>query len=255
MKITRQQIINILGEELKNNSLVFALWLEGADAQGRKDQYSDIDIWIDVKDNSESKIFKRVETILSKLGKIDFVHEVEHPHPKIRQKFFHIKGTPEFLIIDVCIQSHSRVFWYTKGFQDEKVKIIFDKSNVIQFKPMNKIQFNKAISLRIQELEKTFLFFQTWINKSIKRDNFLEALNYYHEKVLQPLVEILRIKYEPTKKNFYLKHIVYDIPQKELKLLEDLYRINSTRDIKEKSKKARRIFYKVLTEIKKDDPK
>lgn len=246
MRITRQQIIEALNIGLKNDPTVFAFWLEGADVHDRVDQYSDIDIWLDVKDTHESKILKKAETILSRLGKIDFAHEVEHPHPKIRQKFFHLKNTSEFLIIDVCIQSHSRVFWYTKEFKDEKAKIIFDKSNVVQYKSVDQKKFNKEISDRVQELEKTFIFFQAWVNKSINRENFLEALGSYHEKVLQPLVEILRIRYEPTKKDFYLNGISLDIPKKILKELEDLYKINSINDIKAKSQKANKLFFTII---------
>ena len=223
-----------------------AFWLEWADAQDRVDDYSDIDIWLDVEDWKESQIFNEIEVILSKLWIIDFAYEKEHPHPKIRQKFFHIKDTPEFLIIDACIQSHSRVFWYTDGYADEKIKMIFDKWNTVIFKPFDKQGFESDISMKIDELSKTFVFFQAWVKKSIKRNNFLEALWSYHAKVLNPLVEILRIKFEPTKSEFYLKDISRDIPENYLKALEELYKITSIEDIESKSIKAKELFFEIL---------
>jgi predicted nucleotidyltransferase len=161
MKITREKIINCLAEKLKNDSSVFAFWLEGADAHNRVDKYSDIDIWIDIKDKHESKIFDKITDILSELGEIDYAHEINHPHPKIRQKFFHFKDTSEFLIIDICLQSHSRVIQFRKNFQGEKIKIIFDKSNVIQYKTINHQKFNNEIFAKVQELKRTFLFFSS----------------------------------------------------------------------------------------------
>ncbi len=249
--MTRDEITNHLADKFKNNSFVFAFWLEGADVHNRVDEYSDIDIWIDVEDNHESEILNEIEVILSELGKIDFTHEINHSHPKIRQKFFHLEGTSEFLIIDICLQSHSRIFWYREGFQDEKAKIIFDKSNVIQYKQVNQQEFDEEISTRIKELKKTFLFFQAWVKKSINRNNFLEALGSYHEKVLQPLVEILRIKHQPTKNDFYLKDISKDIPKKLLSELEDLYKITSIEDIKTKSQKAKELFFSVVENTEK----
>jgi len=247
--MTRDKIISYLADNLKNNSFIYAFWLEWADAHNRVDEYSDIDIWIDVEDNYESETFNEIEIILSKLWKIDYSHEINHPHPKIKQKFFHLEWTSEFLIVDVCIQSHSRIFWYTKGFQDEKVKIIFDKNNVVQYKEVNQKEFNEEISKKVEDLKKTFLFFQAWVNKSINRGNFLEALGSYHEKVLHPLVEILRIKYQPTKNDFYLKDISKDIPKKLLLELEDLYKINSLEDIQLKSKKAKELFFRIIKDI------
>ena len=247
--MTRDEIIEHLTDKLKNDSLVYAFWLEGADAQDRTDEYSDIDIWLDVEDGHESETLNKIEIILSELGKVDFSYEVKHPHPKIKQGFFHIEGTSEFLIIDVCVQSHSRVFWYTEGFQDEKAKVIFDKDNVIKYKPMNQQEFEKETSARIAELKKTFPFFQTLVKKSANRGNFLEALGSYHEKILNPLVEILRIKYQPTKKDFYLKDISRDIPKKLLTELEDLYKIDSLDDIKTKGQKAEELFFDSIKEV------
>lgn len=249
--MTRDKIINRFADKLKNNSFVYAFWLEGADVHNRVDEYSDIDIWIDVEDKHESEIFNEIEVILSELGKIDFDHEISHPHPKIRQKFFHLEGTSDFLIIDICLQSHSRVFWYREGFQDEKAKIIFDKSNVVQYKAVDQQEFDEEISTRVKELKKTFIFFQTWVKKSVNRGNFLEALGSYHEKVLEPLVEILRIKHQPTQNDFYLKDISKDIPKKLLPELEDLYKITSIEDIKTKSQKAKELFFSVVQEIEK----
>jgi hypothetical protein len=249
--MTRDKIIKYLADKLKNNSFVFAFWLEGADAHNRVDEYSDIDMWIDVEDTHESEIFSEIEVILSELGKIDFAHEINHPHPKIRQKFFHLEGMSEFLIIDICLQSHSRVFWYTEGFQDEKAKIIFDKTNVVKYKAINQQEFDEKISTRIKELKKIFLFFQAWVKKYVNRENFLEALGSYHEKILQPLVEILRIKHQSTKNDFYLKDISKDIPKKLLSDLEDLYKITSIEDIKTKSQKAKELFFSTIKEIEK----
>lgn len=246
-KITRTQIISSL-KELEKDSKVYAYWLEGADAHGRVDKYSDIDIWIDVSDNYVSKAFVKIEKILSKLGKIDYSFEKEHNHPKIRQKFYHLKGTSEFLVIDICIQKHSRVFWYTYGYKDEKVKIIFDKSNVVNYKKLNKSKFDKEIKQKILKLDKSFIFFQMWVKKEANRKHFLQSFAAYQKYVLMPLVELIRLKYIPTKSGYNLAGISGDnIPQPIIKQLEDLYKISSIEDIKKKMKIANKLYQKVRT--------
>lgn len=253
MNKTRQQIINAIGNELKNNPFVFAFWLEGADAHNRVDEFSDMDVWLDVQDGHEGMVFEQVQSILSKIAQLDFEHEVKHPHPKIRQKFFHLKDTSEFLIIDVCIQSHSREFWYTKEFTDEKVKIIFEKGKVIEFRNLDKTEFQSNQKKRVDELKKTFLFFQAWVKKGVNRGNFLEALEYYHSFILEPLVELLRIRYEPTKSGFGLKHIERDLPKSVLQGIEDLYKVNSISEISTKSQKANELFFEALKRIEKEN--
>jgi len=246
MKITRNQIIEILEIEMKKHPHVYAFWLEGSDASGTVDEYSDMDIWVDVQDGYEGTTFEVAELALSQIAQIDFKHEVDHPHPKIRRTFFHLTGTSEFLIIDMCIQSHSRKFWFTNKMKDEKAKVIFDKRNVIEFRDLDITKFQKDLKEKVEELKKTFLFFQAWVKKGINRNNYLESLSYYHQFVLNPLVELLRIKYQPTKFNFGLKHVNRDLPPEIVKQLEDLHKVNSTTEISAKSHHANTLFFKTL---------
>lgn len=251
MKISRNKIINTLEAGFINNPVVYAFWLEGADAMNSVDKYSDIDIWLDVEDGQEGNILKEIKKILTLLAEIDFEHEEDHPHPKIRQKFFHLKSTSEFLIIDVCIQSHSRKLIFTKGNNGDAVKIVFDKDNTLKFTDFDEQKLKKNIIKRLQYLKKTFYFFQAWVKKEIKRKNLLEACDGYQTKIMEPLVEMVRINYRPTKSYFFLKHISKDLPKKVVAELEVLMLIGSLEDMSFKVEKANELFEKYLKEAEK----
>jgi len=252
MEITREKIIEILIAGLEKNAAVFALWLEGADALGTVDDYSDIDVWIDVQDGEEGRMVDEIERILSTISAIDFQYEESHPHPKIRQKFFHLCGTSVFLIIDVCIQSHSREFWFTSGFSEEKVKVLFDKNNVIQFRERDEQAFRNEMKERVAYLKKTFPFFQIWVQKEIKRNHFLEALGYYQTRILKSVVELAHIATDPTKREFYLKHISRDMPKDLLEELGDLFAVVSLEDLVEKIQKVNDLFAKLVARAEKE---
>lgn len=247
----RQTIIDALKENFEGNPSVHAFWLEGADAHDRVDQYSDIDIWLDVSDGKEDEILDEVEKNLTSLASLDFAYEKDHAHPKIRQKFFHLHGTPEYLIIDVCLQSHSREFWYTKGHADEKVKVVFDKERVIQFRELDGEKFTRELQQRVEELKKTYHFFQAWVKKELHRSNFLEAFYYYQQWSIEPLVELLRVQHQPTKKDFYLKHISLDLPKAIVDRLERLVQVNSLEDLRQKSQQANALFEETMEKLKK----
>jgi len=254
--ISRNSIISCL-KELEKDPKVYACWLEGADAHGRVDKYSDIDIWIDVEDNYVPKAFKKIEKLLENIGDIDYSFEKEHSHPKIRQKFYHLKGSSKFLIIDVCIEKHSRVFWYTSGYEDEKVSIIFDKTKVIKFKKLDKRKLKKDTEEKIKSLDRAGFgqlapnsFFQVWVEKEINRKHFLQSFAAYQKYILIPLVELIRLRYTPTKSGYHLSGISKDnIPVSITKRLEDLYKISSLEDIKKKMKKANKLYEEVRNGI------
>lgn len=244
--ITKDTIINLLNNRFSNVDYVYAFWIEGADADGRVDDYSDLDIWFDVEDRYVDRFVQQIKTNLIKLAPLDFVHEKKHGHPQIRQLFLHLEGTTDFLIIDLCVQSHSRKIEFIIENKDEEPKVIFDKRNVINYRNLDMAEFEHDLKERIEELNKTFLFFSIWVTKEINRNNYLEALNYYHQYILKPLVELCRIRYEPTKKDFYLKHIKHDLPERLVLLLEDLYNVNSIDKIKQKMVKAKELFHEMI---------
>ena len=89
--ITRDGIIHELQEALEPLPFLYAFWLEGADATGTVDEYSDIDFWADFEDEYESQAYEAVENALSELAVIDYKYITpKHDHPKIRQRTYHL---------------------------------------------------------------------------------------------------------------------------------------------------------------------
>ncbi len=230
---------------LKKNKAVFALWLEGADSNNSVDVFSDIDFWLDVKDGKENQVFKAIEKILKKLGPLVFMGNLDNPNPQIFTRAYHLTHTPSTLLIDVCIQSHSRKFTFIKEHTHERPKVLFDKHGVIKFKNLNTTQERQSRKKRIEHLKNTYSQ-QSRIISRVKRKDFLEALAYYHKWALNPLVELLRIRYTPFKREYYLKHVTRDLPAKVVSQLEDLYQVATVDDIQIKLRKAKTFFNKTL---------
>ena len=249
MDITRRDIIAIFERTLLPDERVQAFWLEGADAQGTVDDYSDLDLWLDVIDGYEEAVLAEIRDILLALSPLDFYHERHHPHPQLRQAFIHLSGTSPFLVIDLCIQSHSRQIAFTRQHVDEVVQVIFDKSDVIRWRDVDEKLYQSDLRARVRDLLVTFPFFLIWVTKGIRRDNYLEALSYYQNLVLKPLVELCRICYCPTKKDFYLKHIQRDLPNDLVRTLTDLHRVTTLADIQDKTVIAEKLFWEIAEEV------
>ncbi|MEI7690610.1 MAG: hypothetical protein WCI63_03225 [bacterium] len=212
MKIDRNLILNKLTESLEALNYVNALWLEGADSLDTVDEFSDIDVWVDVEDGKELEVIKVFRSALMEIGELDFDYEKDHGHPKIRQHFFHIIDTSKFLIVDLCVQANSRVFWFTEGKEGEKVKVLFDKKNVINFKPLDQKKFEKEVIDRKKYLEGEFRIMKVDVEKELERNDYLGALNFYLS-LASIFTELQRIEHIPTKHEFGLKHASRDLPR------------------------------------------
>lgn len=250
--IDRNMIINAIKDRLILIDEVYAYWLEGADSLNAVDEYSDIDIWLDVEDGYEDRIFKITEEELLKLGNLDFKFEVNHRHPKIFQNYYHIEGTSEYLIIDFCIQSHSRdrnEVNFTEGDILEYPKVIFDKSNIIKIYPQNEEKVDlDLIKERIKEIKSRYMQ-HSRVLKYVKRNNYPEAFIYYLKYVADPLVELLRIKYTPKYYDLHCIHISNHIPKEDIKMIEYYYKISSLSDINIKTLEAKEICNDLIKEI------
>jgi len=232
----KNAIINKLAERLNPLPFVYALWLEGADAAGTADAYSDIDFWVDFEDAYETQAIEAVENALAELAEIDYKYVMPHEHPKIRQRIYHLSGTSEYLMIDFCWQLHSRPreeFTYIENDSIEAVKVIFDKDNVIRYKPFNASDYTAHNHSRLAEAKYRRTQHMR-AEKYIRRGQYLEAYAYYHRYVLEPIIDLLRLIYTPAYTDYYLVHISQHIPKADKERLEYFVQTSSLEDIAEK---------------------
>lgn len=229
--ITRQEVIEHLRQAFIDDPDVYAFWLEGADAMGTVDAYSDMDMWFDVSDDHLPGFIRRVRDVLSNLAPIDVFYEAPHGHPQIRQAFIRLKGTTPFLILDICVQSHSRDIALIIENKDEVAKVIFDKADVVRYAHEENVDDIHHKYQMVDEMGQAFHLFTICVEKGLQRRDYLEALSYYHEKVLSPLVKLCRMVYEPTKATYGLKHLRRDLPEGIANRIELMYRVASLEDI------------------------
>jgi hypothetical protein len=252
MIITPNAIVQILRTGLIRNRSVYAMWLEGSYATDRVDIYSDLDICLDVEDGCEKKIANQAIKLLHDLSPVDFLYEWPKPHPQIWHPVIHLQGSPKTLVIDLNIQSHSRKDVFIIGLPEHQIKVIFDKDDTIKYRKQNKREFGKDIKRRIDALDKRYsFFFDTYYYKNVLRGKFIEALYYYLRYVVEPIIELSRIKYCPDKLgSLGFKHIEEDLPKAVVRKIEHYYKVSSLKELESKSQNAKIHFNKLIKELK-----
>ncbi len=242
---------NKLCEAIEPLTYIYAFWLEGSDALGTADEYSDIDFWVDFEDEFEKQAYYVVENALVKLAGIDYKYVMKHDHPKIRQRIYHLAGTSKYLMIDFCWQLHSRPkyeYAYYENDSVEAAKVVFDKDNIIRYKPLDLSKLEKWNQSRLEEAK----YRRTQhirAEKYIRCGQYLEAYAYYNRYVLEPLIDLLRLIYTPAHADYYLIHISQHIPVLERDRLEYFAKIDSLDDIAEKIPQAGQRFDELIERL------
>jgi len=250
----REKISQVLREALEDKAFVYALWMEGADANGSVDQYSDIDYYVDYEDDYEDEVIDLVDQALESLGSLDYRVVRQSGHPKLGQIVYHIQGTSPYLAIDFNLQKHSRdrkESVLVEGDFIEAAKVIFDKDEIIRYKPLNlkdygaynKKRYEDAL-YRVSQSDRVL--------KYVYRKQYPEAYAYYNRYLIEPLISLLRLTYTPSHADYYLVHISSHLPSDQVDKLTSFLQVQSLEDIEFKSTRAVEWFYKLNDLLKKE---
>jgi predicted nucleotidyltransferase len=249
--LTKKQIITALCAALEPLDFTHALWEGGAAAFGRVDEWSDLDILVDVDDEHVEETLQVIEDTLTKLSPIEIKYAVPQPtwhgHSQV---FYRIRDTSKFLLIDMVVIKHSNLNKFLQPELHGKAIVYFDKSGVVQSSPLSRQELALKLKDRLEALKISFDLFQILTIKELNRGNLIEALNFYHNFTLRPLVEVLRIPHEPTRHGFYTRYIYYDMPAEVLAKLESLFFIADGDDLWTKRQIAEDWFYETIEQIR-----
>lgn len=250
MALSRQQIIAALREALEPLDHVHAMWEGGAAAFHRVDEYSDIDLLVDVDDDGVAAVPATVERRLADLSPIQLKYDVPQPtwHGHW-QTFYRLSGTSEFLLLDFVVIKHSNPEKFLQPEIHGRALVHFDKANVVQCPPLQVESAMARLKARLDSLRVTFDLFQSLTLKELARGNDLEALAFYQGFTLRPLVEVLRIRHKPTRHGFHTRYIHYDLPADVVTALQRLFFVNGAEDLRLKRDQAERWFHDTLEQI------
>jgi predicted nucleotidyltransferase len=241
LPLQRQQILTQLQTQLEADKTVHALWLEGSDGTGSSDQFSDLDINVDVEDGQELVMLEKIQAMLRTLAPLDIVSDISKPNEDLWFQVFHLQGTSKHLLIDVVIQRHSRQFSFSRDNAAETPIVLFDKTGVIQFHDTDKAALAKQLASEVAHYAAKIAQ-SSRVEKYIRRGQFLEALLYYQKYVLESVVGIARVIYTPFNTDYHLVRISKQMPAAVVSQLTNLYQISSLAEIETKLPKAITLF-------------
>ena len=246
-KVTREQVLQVLVENLEPLDYSRALWEGGAAAFNRQDEWSDIDLHLVVDDEHVNEAFAVVDSALETLSPIDLKYELPQPTCHCHaQAFYRLEHGGRFLIVDLVVMQLSHPEKYLETELHGQAVVHFDKSNVVQPTEFDWVTHYEMLKKRLPTLCVTFDLFQFLTLKEINRGNDLEAISFYYRFTLNPLVEVLRIKHTPARYNFSTRHIHYDLPQETIRELRELFFVEHLDDLRSKQIRAEGWFYKIL---------
>lgn len=239
MSITRIAIIAALQETFERIPQVGAMWLEGADAAGQVDEYSDIDICCAVQVGFIPLVDAQARAALAKLGRLDLTTLLQDD-PAQRHIVLHLQDSSPYLLIDLCLYV-GRGSDFTEDDDIEKPLVLFDQVGAIRYHPRAERLEPSKRDERLRALQELAAQ-ASRIHKYLARGEFLEAFGYYEKFLLAPLIEVLRMRYTPLHPDYGIVHISRHLPAAVLERLERLYQVRSLAELADRVQEAGAFF-------------
>lgn len=223
-----KKIVEELKKHLEQNTAIHAMWIAGSVAEGYDDELSDVDICLDIDDGQDKAVFGSIEKFLKSKGELD-INFSEGMTPPYSHSVYHLSGMNPYHFIEITLHPHSNKIGLFDSMR--KIKVLFDKDNTTDFEPFDKPSYDKMLQARKQFLIEKIEFGEQSVTKEITRQQFMEALHNYQFWLVEPIIELARIKYSPLKITYGLKHGSRDLPKDTIKEIESLYIIASLNDL------------------------
>ena len=252
-KVSRDLIVQALTEALEPLSYVHAFWEAGAAAFNRIDEWSDIDLYIVVDDDTVPTTFQVVEQALTRLSPIQLTHEVTWPPASgISQKFYRLDKTSEFLLVDLAVLTVSAPDKFLVREVHGEAVFLFNKDDSIKIPPLDREAFVRGLLDHRRRLRERMELFGPFVEKELLRGNKLEALEFYRALVIPSLVGALRMRYGPRHHDFRMRYVYREMPPDVVRRLEGLAFVTDPEDLATKYRQARAWFDKAIEEV--DEP-
>jgi hypothetical protein len=246
----RRQILTALSEALRPLPFIHAMWEGGSAAFDRTDEWSDIDVQLEVDDDRVQEALAAVERILIGLSPIQ--DRLDMPAAQAggySQVFYRLRDTSEHLLVDLCVIPRSCPSKFLEPEIHGRAVFHFNKADALAVPHLDYPAHMAKIKARLERVRGRYTMFRSMVEKELNRRNHTAAVDLYYRLVLDSLVDALRILHAPEHFDFKVPYLNHDLPAEVFARLEDLFFVVDGEDLRWKFRRAERWLQETLDEI------
>lgn len=229
-----------------------ALWEGGSAAFGRADQWSDVDLQVDVDDDKVAETFDAVEAALATVATVDLVFVVPEPawHGH-SQRFYRFADAPPWLMLDLCVIRHRNPGKFIEPELHGHARVLFDRAGLFHRPPpVDRNAMEQQARAKLAAVTVRFELFQPFVTKEVWREHPLDAWHFYQGLTLAPLITLLRMKHDPLRYDWSARYLHHLLPKAGAEKLTRLSYVGSPAELPARQTEAIAWFRELATELK-----
>lgn len=248
--LPRTTVVGALHGALAQQTWAAAAWLAGADAYGRVDRWSDIDLFVEVEDGHFDDAFLVVEKALEELAGIEQRWEVPQPtwHGG-RERIYRLVTASPYLLVDAAVVPASDGRTAIGGDRHGEPRFLFDNAGGPQSTQLDESSIGVMIDAHLRDLRVRVPMLRVMVDKELLRGDALGAVEMFRRFMHGPLIELVRMRYTPERWDFGLRFARRDLPADVADRLERMLYVADVDDLRESWLEARRWMMDLLDEL------
>lgn len=244
INISREDIIKALHAAFESLDFIEAFWISGSASFGRMDEYSDIDLRVLTSSRQCDAVFERAEYALNGLDEVTGVHNpLGSVYPN---RFYKLKNASHLHLVDlVCVVPETLPVFMDINRMGDPI-VLFDRLGIV--KPCDTPQqLYKDFADKVEDIKIAFaVSSQAVVERAINRGRFSEAMFFYNHRIIEPLVQVLRYKHCPSRQDFGLRYLQWDLPHEISMTIDELHNVSSFDDLKRNLMIAEKLFLETI---------
>ncbi len=192
---------------------VLAAFLGGADASGRVDGWSDVDLVVIAEEGRGEATLGMIRAGVAAMGAL--VLDFRLPEPTwhgMRQAFLRPAGAPEWLMVDVCVAERSSPPRLTERERHGEPVVWFDPEGLIRVTELDGDEHAEKVRAEVEKARHMIGLAGPLVRKTLARGHVGEAVSVYQRMVLASLVAMVRAEHCPERYDFGLRYLDRDVP-------------------------------------------
>jgi hypothetical protein len=217
---------------------VRALWEGGSAAFNRVDRWSDLDLYILVKDARVAETFRDFERTLRTLSPVSETYVVQGGFEGVSQKFYKLRNASEFAVIDLAILTPKSPEMFLAPEIHGTNVFHFNKLGAAKVRPADRSALARRRRVRLRRLRLKFAIFNNYVIDEVEWAHAVEAVEDYRAITRAILIEAIRIRYSPLHFDFRMHYVDTELPAEIVKRLRRLSYVRDVEDLKRKYRES-----------------
>ncbi len=222
-QVFRDRLFVALLPVLESDPVVRGVWEGGSVATGRADAFSDIDLCVVAELARHNDVLDALEGALGETASIAHTWRVEpSSFAGVTQRIHLLHDAPPYFMVDIALIEPDATAMFLERERHGDPRVLHDPAALLTALPLDRTKHAEKMQARLAQIRAAWPVYRLIAEKELVRGRALDAIGFYMNGLLRPLLELIGMRHRPERYDFGWRYLHSDLPEGMQRELEQL---------------------------------